>query len=274
MAQSAKVLGIQKMARELREAQESAVIDAEVVEDVVPVSQVEAERIDKSARLLADSARGTFDRLLAKLDEGKAGDVWRTLGFSSWTAWIADVLGNQPLLTTDKAERRELVAMLHSEGMSGRAIAQAAHVSEGTVRNDLRSVMTRESEQRAQHRVERDAQVAEERAQDCAPARSKTTGLDGKVYSRPTPVPDLPAAKSPPKPPKPVAHAKFLADLAKHSATPLARVIEQFIDEVPEDGLDGSVTDEVEKNLIDVYADLQDQVRRLHLLLCGVGLDA
>jgi hypothetical protein len=52
-----------------------------------------ANRLDQRVQLMAQTARENFEKLGRLLDEAKAGRVHETLGFPSWTAYVADRLG-------------------------------------------------------------------------------------------------------------------------------------------------------------------------------------
>ena len=92
---------------------------------------------------------------LSCLQRAKAGEIHVALGFSSWPAYVTDVV---QIVPTDKAERRMLAALMSGEGMSQRAIGAALGVDQKTVSNDLRS--------------------GEENSS------AVTVGLDGKTYPR------------------------------------------------------------------------------------------
>jgi hypothetical protein len=130
------------------------VIDAEIAE---PYDEERAQRLDMRVRLQF----GTIDRLLAKfyetVEEAKRGQIHVALGFASWTAYLADVLGGQ--LQVKGEARKEVVSWLSREGMSQRAIAKATGVGVGTVNRDL----------------------AESPVPDGTP---DTDGMDGKRYKR------------------------------------------------------------------------------------------
>ncbi len=141
------------------------------IEVVAPLDVAAATRLDKRIRLMASTVRENLVKIAELVDEAKAGQVHVALGFSSWTAYLADAIGGQIELSTDS--RRAVVELLAGEGMSNRAIAAAVGVTEGTVRNDkVRS--------------------------DYAP--EPVTGLDGKTYS-PRPWPKL--TREPERDPEP-----------------------------------------------------------------------
>jgi hypothetical protein len=100
------------------------------------MSAAEAERLTSRLRLVAGTYAEARDELLTLVSQAKEGQAHVALGYPSWTAYIADVLGAEPL-RLDRDDRQELVGVLRSEGMSTRAIAAALDVDDKTVRNDL-----------------------------------------------------------------------------------------------------------------------------------------
>jgi len=104
-------------------------------EVLVPLSPVDAERLDKRIRLMAQTTRDNFEKVARLLDDAKRGQVHEVLGFKSWTAYVADAVGGQIQLSGDA--RAAMVQMLAGDGMSVRAIAAATGVSKSTVSNDL-----------------------------------------------------------------------------------------------------------------------------------------
>ncbi|MET8314837.1 hypothetical protein ABZU78_12020 [Rhodococcus erythropolis] len=138
-------------------------VDAEVVD---LLDEAAAKKLDTRIRLTAGTVRENFAKLQDYVHEAKAGEIHRALGFKSWTAYLSDALGAQPLMV-DREQRRELVEYLSSEGMSTRAIASATGSSRETVRRQVAG----------------DPNVSPENRE------SPTTGLDGKTYSpKPRPV--------------------------------------------------------------------------------------
>jgi hypothetical protein len=109
---------------------------AEVVE---PMNREDAEKLDGRIRRMAGDTKGKLDTLGALVADAKAGRIHEVLdGYPSWTAYVADALGElcsgQGIQT-----RRELVAYLYDIGMSERAIAAATGASKTTVHRDLGS---------------------------------------------------------------------------------------------------------------------------------------
>lgn len=121
-------------ATQLTACHPQGVIDAELV---TPISRADAERLDKRIRLLVGSINDNLAKLDALVQQAKAGEIHKALGYASWTAYVADVFTIQVRLEREK--RRELVGYLSGEGMSQRAIAETIGVDRNTVRTDLRS---------------------------------------------------------------------------------------------------------------------------------------
>ena len=144
---------------------------------VAVMTTAEAERITNRITLLAGTIREGVEKLGALVAEAKAGNAHVALGYASWTAYLADTLGQTPL-RLDAPERREVVALLTAEGMSTRAIAPivgASHMSEA---RDLAGVTDV---------TPAPAVVDRETGEITEPA--PVTGLDGKTYTRPAPTP-------------------------------------------------------------------------------------
>lgn len=136
----------------------SEVVNYETGELIDPMSESDARRLTERIRIAATNYVEAKEKVLALVDEAKAGHAHIALGYASWTAYLSDVLSDEPLRLA-RDERRELVTRLADEGMSTRAIAPIVAVDQKTVANDLRS--TEES--------------------SSVPKVRETTGLDGKV---------------------------------------------------------------------------------------------
>jgi hypothetical protein len=157
--------------------------------------QKAAEALDKRLRAQASAIVYGVDRWAPLVEQAKAGQIWRPLGFMSWPQYIADVIATslgKSKLTIDK--RRELVATLTEAGMSQRAIASGLGVDPATVNRDLGVL-------RNATPVDLDAPEASERfvvekvtAEPSRPITAvegeKVTGLDGKSYPPPQPKPE------------------------------------------------------------------------------------
>lgn len=121
------------------------------------------DRIRATARDIADRVA----RLRVLVDQAREGLAWATLGYASWTDYLADTLEPMRL---PRAERREIVGYLSGEGMSTRAIAPIVSVDPKTVVNDRRA-------------IERDGGV-----ESSTPATEVITGRDGRQYPARPPV--------------------------------------------------------------------------------------
>ena len=122
----------------------------------------EARRLTERIRLTATTFAESREKLMALVTEAKDGHAHIALGYGSWTDYLADVLGEEPLRLA-RDDRRELVTALAAEGMSTRAIAPIVGTSQRQVARD----------------------VAPE--PNVSPAPRSITGRDGKTYTPPVP---------------------------------------------------------------------------------------
>jgi hypothetical protein len=113
-----------------------------------------ARDLDEQIRALAKHAHVVIEALHALVAQAQANDIHLTLGYPSWTAYLADALDGQWKIEKDK--RGEVVKFLASQGMSQRAISKLAGISKGTVYRELTEV----------------------------PQLGQVIGLDGKTYTR------------------------------------------------------------------------------------------
>lgn len=166
----------------------------------------DARRLTERIRLTAHSARESIEKLHVLVDQAKDGNAHLALGFQSWTAYLSEVLGEEPLRLA-RDQRQELVGYLAGEGMSTRAIAPIVGASIGQVHAD-KQVFRNEHLTKPEAEAFRDDEVRryEESLEGSDPqeaARSvvaaafaqrdepaepaKVTGLDGKSYMKPAP---------------------------------------------------------------------------------------
>lgn len=124
---------------------------------VAPLGRNAAERLDTQLRLMVGTINGYLAQLYELVQTAKHGNVHETLGFASWTTYLADVFTVD--LRLEREQRRELVGYLSAEGMSNGVIADVVGADRKTVRRDL-------------------AQVGEKGPPE------KVTGRDGKTYKR------------------------------------------------------------------------------------------
>lgn len=100
------------------------------------LSPSEAQRLTQRIKLTASGVRDGLFKLRNLVDEAKSSNAWQVLGFASWTAYLADTLGSEPM-RLDRSERQELVAYLSGEGMSTRAIAPIVGATKSQVARDI-----------------------------------------------------------------------------------------------------------------------------------------
>lgn len=151
----------------------------------MPMLADEARRLTERIRHTAISVREGVERLQALVAEAQAGQAHVALGYPSWTAYLADVMGDEPMRLA-RDERREVVAWLAGEGMSTRAIAPIVGQSHMTVARDLSGVT--------------DVTPAPAPSAPTPEETVAVTGLDGKTYQRTAPAThfgkSLPIARS------------------------------------------------------------------------------
>lgn len=95
-----------------------------------------ARRITELLRVRGTSFAESRQRLLETIHEAQEGEAWRFLDYPSWTAYIADVFKDEPMLL-ERDARRSISAELHIEGMSVRAIAAVTGKSIGQTHADI-----------------------------------------------------------------------------------------------------------------------------------------
>lgn len=101
------------------------------------MSRESAERLTERIRYTAMSVRDGVQNLQRLVTEAQDGQAHLALGYPSWTAYIAEVMGDEPLQLRGREERREVVSWLAGQGMSTRAIAPVVGASKDTVHRDL-----------------------------------------------------------------------------------------------------------------------------------------
>src|SRR5690625_4763338 len=105
-----------------------------IAEYVMP--EDEARRLTERIRVTAHTYAEAREKLIGYVEEAKAGNAHLALGYRSWTEYLSEVLGEEPMRLA-RDERREVVQLLASEGMSTRAIAFIVGVSREAVRLDM-----------------------------------------------------------------------------------------------------------------------------------------
>lgn len=145
---------------------------------VTLLSAGEAQRLTQRIKLTASTVRDNLFKLRNLVDEAKNSNAWNVLGFASWTAYLADTLGDEPM-RLGRDERQELVGYLAGEGLSVRAIAPIVGSTKSQVARDVATAPVPNGTP---------APVASEGVQS-SHTPAPVTGLDGKTYARRTPSP-------------------------------------------------------------------------------------
>jgi predicted DNA-binding protein (UPF0251 family) len=152
----------------------------------VLMDEDEARQLDDEIRTTVIEWRDDGLRIGELLARAKSVALHISRGFSSWTAYAADVFAAANLRLNTQGEI-EAVALMSQEGMSTRAIGKALGVPRST--------------------VQRREQVARNGPPDADLGKREITGLDGKGYT--------PPAR---KPERGIANRKPLTDDARQVA--------------------------------------------------------
>lgn len=105
------------------------------------MSERDARKLTERIRVTAHNYTEAKEKLLALVQEAKDGGAHEALGYKSWTAYLAEVLGDEPLRLA-RDDRQEMVKVLSAEGMSTRAIAPIVGASHMQVARDLAPSVT------------------------------------------------------------------------------------------------------------------------------------
>ena len=203
-----------------------------MTELTVAMTEHEARRVTERIRAIAVTVKDQLEKLQTLLNEARDGEAWRVLGYASWTAYLADVMGEQPL-RLPRDERQQIVGYLAGEGMSSRAIAPIVGASHMTVERDRQAGVTNVTPEQApaadyvtdQADLDAapelpdegggaphdsgDAEPSEDEGLSLpSPSSRSVTGLDGKQYARPEP-------QTPRRAPLPDAFWRAAYDLTK-----------------------------------------------------------
>ena len=172
------------------------------------MSEREARRVTERIRIVAHNYTEAKAKLIELVQQAKDGSAHEALGYPSWTAYLAETLGDEPMRLA-RDERQEMVKVLSAEGMSTRAIAPIVGASHMTVQNDRDSGVKNftpapksDAELLAGAEWSPEAVEDEPRFTDepgrVQPVTGTITGMDGKTYTRPQP--KEPADRRPPLP--------------------------------------------------------------------------
>lgn len=181
-----------------------------------PMTEPEARRVTERIRTALDRVSTAWQDLAERVTDAYQRRADLALGYASWAEY-AKAEFDVPTLATEV--RRELVGLLSAKGMSTRAIAPVAGVSQKTVVTDMQVIpevspapepgshlhrapwpVREDSPEHIDHspgevlptdrpggEAPAPSTVVEQRDHDEAPspAPRPVTGLDGKTYSRP-----------------------------------------------------------------------------------------
>ena len=67
------------------------------IQPVEMLTEGDARRLTERIRLTAMSIRDGVEKLQRLVSEAQAGSAHLVLGYASWTAYLADVFGDEPL---------------------------------------------------------------------------------------------------------------------------------------------------------------------------------
>lgn len=169
--------------------------------EVIALEIESARRLTERIRLIAQNVADNVEKLRELVQQAKESDAHVALGYSSWTAYLTDVFGDEPLRLA-RDVRQELVAELAAQGMSTRAIAPIVGVSHETVAQDIAPVRNLTPEvvinviAETGEVVEEEAGALYAQMAEEEPGRPRQiTGLDGKTYTTPKSKPDKAVAK-------------------------------------------------------------------------------
>lgn len=179
----------------------------------IAMTEADARRLTERIRIAAVNYSEAKEKLLRLVSDAKEGSAHVALGYASWTAYLADVMSEEPLRLA-RDERREVVQLLSEEGMSRPAIAQVTGVNERTTQRDFGAIRQGETPVSPSPPPPPRIQSAPS-APSPAPAPTKVTGMDGKQYSRPVPRVEPAARQIPPR----VRRQPITDVIARHADT-------------------------------------------------------
>lgn len=103
---------------------------------VQTMSEHDARRLTERIRIAAVNFADSRDKLVTLVQEAKDGSAHLALGYESWTGYLEDVLGDEPMRVA-RDVRPELVELLSAHGMPNTVIAKTLGVTDMTVHRDL-----------------------------------------------------------------------------------------------------------------------------------------
>ncbi|MDN6759009.1 MAG: hypothetical protein L0L76_10450 [Yaniella sp.] len=190
------------------------------------MSEQDARKITERIRIVAHNYTEAKANLIELVQKAKDGNAHEALGYPSWTAYLAEALGDEPMRLA-RDERQEMVKVLSAEGMSTRAIAPVIGTTHTTVRRDLEAGGTNVPPQpRSDAELLAGTEWLPEAVEDeprftdepghIQPVTGTITGMDGKTYTRPEP-------KEQPKPKAEAITSQFSSVIVD-----LNRVLDRF----------------------------------------------
>lgn len=189
------------------------------------MSEKDARRITERIRIVAHNYTEAKAELIQLVQDAKDGSAHEALGYPSWTAYLAETLGDEPMRLA-RDERQEMVKALSAEGMSTRAIAPIVGVSQKTVVKDSQVIPKVSPEPKSDAELLAGAEWSPEAVEETPrftdepghiqPVTGAITGMDGKQYTRPEP-------KEQPKP-----RAEAITSQFSSAIVDLNRVLDRF----------------------------------------------
>lgn len=160
------------------------------------MTEREARVITERIRISAHNYTEARTKLMQHVQEAKDGNAHDVLGYASWTAYLAEVLGEEPMRLA-RDERQDMVRMLANEGMSTRAIAPIVGKSKSSIDRDLQVSRNGTPAAEPAPLTDDPGQVIKLTGSNSAaspgedlPKPEKIIGMDGKEYKRPEPKSD------------------------------------------------------------------------------------
>lgn len=170
------------------------------------LTEHQARQITERIRIVAHNYTEAKAKLIELVQQAKDGNAHEVLGYPSWTAYLAETLGDEPMRLA-RDERQEMVKVLSAEGMSTRAIAPIVGTSHMTVQNDRDSGVKNftpapksdaellAGAEWSPEAVQPEPQFTDEPGR-VQPVTGTITGMDGKQYTRPEPKEHKPKAEA------------------------------------------------------------------------------
>lgn len=103
------------------------------------VTREAAESITAELREASKGLAKARTRIGSLVKSAKSGNVHTVMGFKSWPAYVADVLGD--LKGLSQADHEWLLHLMAGEGMSSRAIARALGISQSTANRMVKAMV-------------------------------------------------------------------------------------------------------------------------------------